>query len=90
MRTAKGTANKRMDIFITIAMLLTDPTHSQSPAGRPDRFHPSVPARIHFGLGNLAANDLLYLEKVWSDGKISHIDQPPPSRDIARDTATAS
>ena len=37
----------------------------------------SVPARVHFGLGNATSDELLYLEVTWPDGKVSLIEQPP-------------
>ena len=37
----------------------------------------SLPARVHFGLGNTTANDLQQLEVIWPDGHISRIEQPP-------------
>ena len=37
----------------------------------------SVPARVHFGLGNATSDELMYLEVTWPDGKVSLIEQPP-------------
>ncbi len=37
----------------------------------------SLPARVHFGLGNTTTKDVQQLEVIWPDGQISHIDQPP-------------
>ena len=37
----------------------------------------SLPARVHFGLGQATSSDLQQLEVIWPDGLISRIDQPP-------------
>ena len=37
----------------------------------------SLPARVHFGLGNAAGSDLQRLEVIWPDGATSHVDDPP-------------
>ncbi len=37
----------------------------------------SLPARVHFGLGNTTAKAVQQLEVIWPDGHISRIDQPP-------------
>ena len=34
----------------------------------------SNPARVHFGVGDLNKEDLLYLKIIWPDGKVSKID----------------
>ena len=34
----------------------------------------SVPARVHFGVGDLNKEDILYLKIIWPDGKVSMID----------------
>ncbi len=38
----------------------------------------SLPSRVHFGLGQVEADDLYRLEIIWPDGKISSIDSPLP------------
>ena len=37
----------------------------------------SLPARVHFGLGNTTAKAVQQLEVIWPDGHISRIEQPP-------------
>ena len=37
----------------------------------------SLPARVHFGLGDTAGSDVQRLEVIWPDGSTSHIDDPP-------------
>ena len=37
----------------------------------------SLPARVHFGLGDAAGTGLRRLEVIWPDGSTSHIDDPP-------------
>ncbi len=37
----------------------------------------SVPARVHYGLGKVTANDLQQLEVIWPDGYISYFKRPP-------------
>jgi hypothetical protein len=34
----------------------------------------SKPARVHFGIGDLNKEDILYLKIIWPDGKVSRID----------------
>ena len=34
----------------------------------------SKPARVHFGVGDLKKEDILYLKIIWPDGKVSKID----------------
>ena len=37
----------------------------------------SLPARVHFGLGDAAGRDVQLLEVVWPDGSRSQVDDPP-------------
>ena len=34
----------------------------------------SIPARVHFGVGDIDKEDILYLRIIWPDGKVSKID----------------
>ena len=34
----------------------------------------SIPARVHFGVGDIDKEDILYLKIIWPDGKVSKID----------------
>ena len=34
----------------------------------------SIPARDHFGVGDIDKEDILYLKIIWPDGQVSKID----------------
>ena len=34
----------------------------------------SIPSRVHFSVGDIDKEDILYLRIIWPDGKVSKID----------------